>query len=61
MKITLRLGPRRIAQRSLKLQVRSRRAFLVVPTRTVRRGDVLAIAVSGRADADFSGRWRVRV
>jgi Ca2+-binding RTX toxin-like protein len=61
MKVTLRLGSRRIAQRSLKLGVRTRRAFLVIPTRTVRRGDVLAIAVSGRASSYFSGRWRVRV
>jgi Ca2+-binding RTX toxin-like protein len=61
MKITLRMGSRRIAQRSLKIAAGTRRAFLVAATRTVRRGAILAIAVSGDDGTDFSGRWRARV
>jgi Ca2+-binding RTX toxin-like protein len=64
MTITLRLGSARVARRSLKLAVRTRLAFLLAPGRTVRRGDILDVAVAGDAPiigANASGRWRVRV
>lgn len=54
MTIALRLGSRRIARRSLKIPARARRTFVMVPSRTVHRGDMLDIAVG-------SGRWRVRI
>jgi Ca2+-binding RTX toxin-like protein len=62
--VTLRPGSKRIARRGLTIRAHTRRAFVLAPTRTLRRGVLLDIAVSGgarSAGSDFSGRWRVRI